>query len=624
MINSMAFALRTIHIVFFILFLVKIPGECSLLPSSDSLPGMTAPYDVSQELFTMEKENLSIEPTGVQRQDTLLIRSLNLLNKGAYDTTIAIARRYLNRFPNSVAANEILGAGLALKGNLDEGMKFLQKAVDLDPKECSALTKIGDIYLAKKNVNAARGYFKKAVECSPADGRAHQRLGLLCEQDKDYTAAIDHYERGLNGTDATYIGIKINLANLYNSSKQYDKTLKLLQGLVTPDVKNIFAHMAIGDAYLGAQKPADAVREFQIVRELAPKDPRVSLLLGIGYRATGDLANSEKSLLEALSLNPQLPMAQFQLAETFKAAQKYQKALECYEKLEGLKQILPAKKGRADLYLKQNDIPKAIAVYEDLLGSKIADFETYDLLITACQTNGKLDKAEKYALELQARFPKNPLSYYRLGIYYSFAMKYKEAVAQLEKALAMAPGDVLILKALSLSCNRLGNCTRAIAYANQIVKIHPDDSDNMFYYAALLQDAGDSNAIAVYRELLIRKPEHKFALNNLALLIMEKGNFQDALKYSEKAAVLDDQNGNILDTYGWVLYKNNDKKKSLSILQKAQSLLPENPSVLYHLAIVYKESGKKSKANEVLKKLLALKADFKQRANAAELYQKLQ
>ena len=597
-------------------------GFCTMI-NTDSLLGPGA-LGLSNDLFPANETALFAKPLYAQNQDSSLTIALALLNKGEYDTAIARAKRFINRFPNSSAAYEIIGAGLAMKGKLDEGLSALRKAVEINPRQGSALTKIGDIYLAKQEYDAAKKTFLKAIECSPNDRWAHQRLGLLYEKEKDSRAAIEHYEKGILGTDPNYIGIKVNLANLYNSAGRYDKTLKLLQALITKEVKNSPAHMILGVAYLGLQKNKDAIREYQIAREYAVKDPHAALALGISYRAAGDYENSEKTLTEAIKLDPKWPLAYYQMAETFKADQKFDKAMEYYSKVAELKQLLPAKKGIADLYLKQKELPKAIAVYKELIRSGNADMETYDLLISVYQISGQLDTAEKWAKELCSRFPKNAYSYYRLGIFYSFATNYQEAETQLKKALSLSPNDISILKAQSLTCIRLGDKQRAINYARQIVKINPDDIENRFYLAGLLQDSRDTGAIEAYREILSRKPDHAFALNNLALLTLESGNPKEALRLAEKARLLEAGNGNILDTYGWLLFKNNDKKKSVPILQKAQSLVPKNPSVLYHLAVVYSETGKKPEAKQVLKQLLDLKIDFENLASAKELLEHLQ
>jgi Tfp pilus assembly protein PilF len=65
-------------------------------------------------------------------------------------------------------------------------------------------------------------------------------------------------------------------------------------------------------------------------------------------------------------------------------------------------------------------------------------------------------------------------------------------------------------------------------------------------------------------------------------------------------------NSGIMDTLGFALLKNNHLEDAKKILEKAVSLLPNNPTVAFHLALAYKESGDKTNAKKMLQKALSL------------------
>jgi Flp pilus assembly protein TadD len=70
-----------------------------------------------------------------------------------------------------------------------------------------------------------------------------------------------------------------------------------------------------------------------------------------------------------------------------------------------------------------------------------------------------------------------------------------------------------------------------------------------------------------------------------------------------------------MDTLGFALLKNNRNDNAKKVLEKAANLLPDNPSVAYHLALAYKESGDKANALKVIQKALTL-GDFADAAAA--------
>jgi Flp pilus assembly protein TadD len=57
-------------------------------------------------------------------------------------------------------------------------------------------------------------------------------------------------------------------------------------------------------------------------------------------------------------------------------------------------------------------------------------------------------------------------------------------------------------------------------------------------------------------------------------------------------------------------------------LEKAITLLPDNPSVRYHLALAYRQAGQKDKAKEQVVAALA-KNDFLESAQARRLLQEI-
>lgn len=65
-------------------------------------------------------------------------------------------------------------------------------------------------------------------------------------------------------------------------------------------------------------------------------------------------------------------------------------------------------------------------------------------------------------------------------------------------------------------------------------------------------------------------------------------------------------NGGVLDTLGFALLKNNRLNDARKVLEKAVRLLPDNPTVAYHLGLVYKESGEKGEALKMLQKAVSL------------------
>lgn len=128
-----------------------------------------------------------------------------------------------------------------------------------------------------------------------------------------------------------------------------------------------------------------------------------------------------------------------------------------------------------------------------------------------------------------------------------------------------------------------------------------------------------NEAIKSYRAMIAKHPNHVLILNNLAGMLSETGQLDEALTLAEKAVAIAPQNGKILDTYGWILFKQKKNRAALDVLKKSASLLPDRPVVLYHLGAVYQASGNDNLAREHLEKALSISSNFKEADQARKL-----
>ena len=132
----------------------------------------------------------------------------------------------------------------------------------------------------------------------------------------------------------------------------------------------------------------------------------------------------------------------------------------------------------------------------------------------------------------------------------------------------------------------------------------------------------NNQAIRTYREMLAKHPNNVRALNNLAAILSENGQLDEALTAVKKAVAIAPQNGMILDTYGWILFKQKQYRAAVDVLEKSASLLPEHPIVLYHLGAAYRAAGDDTLARKHLEKALSISGNFEGADEARKLLQK--
>jgi spermidine synthase len=135
------------------------------------------------------------------------------------------------------------------------------------------------------------------------------------------------------------------------------------------------------------------------------------------------------------------------------------------------------------------------------------------------------------------------------------------------------------------------------------------------------EDFCREQAIRDYAAIVAQHPENADALNSLADLLAEAGRTDEALPLAEKALRLQPDSGMILDTYGWILYKQKKTRLAIEALTKAAALLPNQPIVLYHLGVAYRDAGEHGRSREFLAKALRASAVFAGADHARRLLQ---
>jgi tetratricopeptide (TPR) repeat protein len=125
-----------------------------------------------------------------------------------------------------------------------------------------------------------------------------------------------------------------------------------------------------------------------------------------------------------------------------------------------------------------------------------------------------------------------------------------------------------------------------------------------------------------YRVILEKQPNDFLTINNLAYKFSEKGQLEEALKLAERAVAIAPNNGMILDTYGWILFKQKKYLPAIDVLKKSASFLPDHPIIHFHLGSAYHEIGNDKLAKEHLLKSLSVSSDFKDAEQARELLRK--
>jgi len=148
----------------------------------------------------------------------------------------------------------------------------------------------------------------------------------------------------------------------------------------------------------------------------------------------------------------------------------------------------------------------------------------------------------------------------------------------------------------------LGRSGEALVLLDHLREAEPDDPLLVARLADVYLHQGQiPKALALLREQMERQPDNPIALNAWGFTAAEAGlTLVEAEVMVRRAHRLAPEEGFIVDSLGWVLFKRGDASAALPLLQRANRELPGDAEVLGHLVEVYRALGRLDSARAAL------------------------
>ncbi len=560
---------------------------------------------------------LDYRPGSVQSR--IFLASI-LLKQKRVDDAVAEAKKAVETDGRNALAHNILGSAYIAKGLYDEGMAELNRALELEPKLVDAHLKKGALQLAKGRVQEGEAELQAAVQVAPED-----------------------------------LNTRFLLATYFMRQHKYGKVVTILREGITGGKGDALLYNAIGAAMFADKKEVAGVQNLQKAKALDPAFSSPAFVLAAYYAGKGDVDKSLAEYRDVLKADPQNLQAMHGIAGVLEKNGKNAEALGYYKKGAETK-----KSGGyitlANYYLRQKQPDNAVNILDDAIKADPKDVTALELRGKIYLNEKKYKKALKAFAELESASPDRGMAmqiatylamkdtrnavqgaekiikskpdsaagYIVLASVYQNVRDDKSAIDVLRKGLTIEPANIGARMLLGNIYARQKDYIQATAVFEEASKRSPRDPSPLFSQGSVYEQAGrKQDAARKYGDALQLSGNHVPALNNLAILYADGyGKKTDALKLAVRAYRLAPNDAGIADTLGYVLLKNGKKEDAWKAISHAATYLPGNPSVQYHLALVYQAYGDDQKAAKSLQRALTL-GEFTEAADAKSLLAKM-
>ena len=187
---------------------------------------------------------------------------------------------------------KIVGLDYVLLNDYPDAIKWLEKAVSLDPKNQDAWYYLGRAYYTRSRLSEAENAFKTALQLDPQNSKAENGLGLVFESSAQPAAALEAYRKAIawdQGSPRKSEQPYVNLGSLLLEQGRTKDAIQPLETAVALAPDNSYCHLRLGAAYLRAGRMDQAQRELEKATQLDPENAAAHYQLGKLYKETHQL-----------------------------------------------------------------------------------------------------------------------------------------------------------------------------------------------------------------------------------------------------------------------------------------------------------------------------------------------
>ena len=533
----------------------------------------------------------------------------------------------------------LLGTAYIQTGDNSAGAEYIARAVEIDPDQALLRTQLAVGKIASGDTAGAISQLESAVALGQDLIQADVLLVLSYLNKREYekaTSASVALEERMPDSP-----IPFNLTGLaYLAQREYELARARFDTALQKDPEFVVAYMNLARLALLEKKPDEAKQAYSAVLDKRPK--HLGALMGMAAlaTATGDSEGAEKWLLRANEANPTALRPILVLAERHLRSVEPLKAINVLSGLSPEQAAMPAAlrlKGMAQL--QSGDFASAVATLSKLTESQPDSIEAWFQRARAHAAAGDTDASRdsfKRAIELDTGH-KTPVVWVGLGELELRERRYQDALKVAEQMKQHYPGSVFGFDIAAAAYRGLGetekslqegkaalqiehNAKRVDAYSRALASAgkleeavtlltdwlgqNPADGARWAKLGLIEQQRGrDEEALAAYEKSLETTEPDAILANNMAWLYLGRDS-QRAVELATKAYELAPSRAEIIDTYGWVLFRTGREGDGLAALQQALVIAPRNPEIALHVAEALHQMRRDSEARPMLERVL--------------------
>jgi len=503
----------------------------------------------------------------------------------------------------SAYAHYLRGRVFMYEGDYQPAVAQFRKAVRAAPEEATIRVSLLEALFRNGQRATARRCAEQAQKRFPSDagvwlisGRIYYSVGLMDEARKAFARAVDLEP----GDERAYLGLATSLLKLDRPRKAEKAYRRLLAAV--PD--SVAGNYRLATQLMARGAHREAERYLRRTLEVDSDHIKARVALARAAHALGKKQQSIAMLRNAFDRSGGAPEVGEEL---------FRQLLEAGDRRGGLALLGVIDRDDLDtetrvafgyLYLQAGD-PAAAAE----LASNIRESEPRSGDVELLRSNALVDlrrdeEATRILLGVPPERPAFPECRALAAELLARAGETGRALTTVEEARARHPDNLALINSHALVHELRKDPAQARKVFDTALGKRPGDPDLLYAYGELEDRLGKpKRAISLVEQVLAKEPSNSHAMNFIGYSLAERNvDLRRARRLLERAMELAPWSAYVLDSYGWLLYREQRLDEAVQVLQRAARLAPAEAEILFHLGELYRARKDARRALKLLEK----------------------
>ena len=555
-----------------------------------------------------------------------LARGVLHIRKQEIEEAEAAFQEAARREPDSPDAHLALGNFYLLTRDLEKAESEFDQAADVAPTRSEAQIRVVDFYRLLGRTEEANKKLDRLVEDAPDFLPAWQRIATYSFGDENFDRcekALNHLLEN-NPRNAEALQLMANVHRLRGekeeAAERFREAIAVVQDIVQRRPQMGSAQLRLAQMHIRLGETEQARTALETIGELAPSAAATILLAELDVR-TGRYDDAIPTLEDLARRQPSLAVFDL-LGQAYAGERRYQEATAAFRIFAN---AAPTNHkahfmlGRS--LVAEGKVEEARTHFLESLRLVPAYVEPLNMLATLDARQGRLGRAVDRVQRQMEQIDPTGGHYFSLARLYLASNQTDHAETALRKAVELQPDLNAAygqLVGIFLASDRIAE---ALVSLERGLEHDPDSVPVMMLKGSVQHATNDvAGAQDTYEELLGVSPRFAPAANNLAYIYQEQeGMLERALELAEIARAEAQDNPDIADTLGWILYKLGSYERALGLLEEAAVGRPNHAEILYHVGFAHYSQGEFQECAEAFNKAMELDPDFPLAEEAATM-----